>query len=281
MCLTSVPQQPPRMVRCGKRDRRSTCSRPKASRCCTSFSPPVSCSSPPWAVAEATDLPMRDVRRPRPRPGPAAPAAAMSGRQCRGGNVGAAIRSGRRRRWCGGLGALGEQRPDLRFPEPAVPAGSADGPDPSVGCPPGHCLGVHPEHLRDLVRGEQTFGVLIGHVAHLSPGRLVHNGHVRPYCTYNLPHSKSHLRSDNHLRTASAHLCSSLRRVACRSAIQVAPVGGSNRRQLPAAERAAPTSGVGVARRLLIASVVIVRCRPRNPVTATLGGRRIGREQTR
>jgi len=66
----------------------------------------------------------------------------------------------------------------------------------------------------------------------------------------------------------SAHLCSSLRRVACRSAIQVAPVGGSNRRRLPAAERAASTSGVGVARRLLIPSVVIVRCRPRNPVTA-------------
>ena len=235
------------------------------------LSPPVSCSSPPWAVAEATDLPMRDVwRRVLDRDLPLPP------RQCRGGDP---VRpSVSRRAW----------RARRAAPGPLIPGTGGARREcgwtlsiRSVGCPPGHCFGVHPEHLRDLVRGEQPFGVLIGHVVHLSPGPFVHNGHVCPYCTYNLPHSKSHLRSDNHLRTASAHLRSSLRRVACRSAIQVAPVGGSNRRRLPAAERVAPTSGVGVARRLLIPSVVIVRCRPRNPVTAHLGGRRIGREQTR
>src|SRR5664279_4280044 len=265
-----MPQQPPRMVRCGKSDRRSTCSRAKATGSAGSakraprqqvlhlLSPPVSCSSPPWAVAEATDLPMRDVwRRVLDRDLPLPP------RQCRGGDP---VRpSVSRRAW----------RARRAAPGPLIPGTGGARREcgwtlsiRSVGYPPGHCFGVHPEHLRDLVRGAQPFGVLIGHVAHLSPGRLVHNGHVRPYCTYNLPHSKSHLRSDNHLRTPvriSARRCVELR-AAARSRLRRLvgrTVDGFPRRSV---RHRRP--GFGVARRLLIPSVVIVRCRPRNPVTA-------------
>ena len=89
---------------------------------------------------------------------------------------------------------------------------------------------------------------------------------------------QSQPRGDDHLRRTGTHPRSSLRRVACRSPSGAAPVGGLIDRGLPRG-RASGTGvgGCGACRRLL-PSVVIVRCRPRNPVTAHLGGRRIWRE---
>ena len=171
------------------------------------------CAGPVFLSSPATRR--LDLRRPHVRaryPVPGGPTRSRAGLRCSGGGSQAVERRG-------GHGPLGEQRQDLRFPEPAVPAGGADGPDPPVGRPPGHRFGIHPEHLRDLVRGEQR--VRCSRWSRFPPRRgppgVVHNGHVRPYCTPAGPHPKSPPRGGDHLRRAGTHPRSSLRIAACRS----------------------------------------------------------------
>src|SRR5664279_3675890 len=95
-----------------------------------------------------------------------------------------------------------------------------------------------------------------------------HNGHVGPFCTREFPtHSHNH---------AATTICAGPVRILARRCVELraaapsgaAPVGGSITRGLPVAERAAPKSADAGACQLLLPSVVIVRCRPRNPVTA-------------
>src|SRR3546814_1591533 len=68
-----------------------------------------------------------------------------------------------------GLGHLLEARPDLGCLEPAMAAEGPDGVQLAGTGPAGDGLGVHPEHRRDLGRGEEGFGgveiILISHGA--------------------------------------------------------------------------------------------------------------------